>query len=141
MLRRIELPGAVDDRLFFAQVREDPRLEVAAFEGRWDGPIAIVSSAGCTALSLLAHGASEVYGVDVNRTQHHLVELKAAAIARTDPDLALGLLGATATAPDARLGTYRQIRDELTPLARQYWDARPAAIARGVLQAGVTERL
>jgi S-adenosylmethionine-diacylglycerol 3-amino-3-carboxypropyl transferase len=141
MLRRIELPGAVDDRLFFAQVREDPLLELAAFQDRLDGPIAIVSSAGCTALSLVARGATEVYGVDVNRTQHHLVEFKAAAIARHDPGRALALLGAAETAPGARLDGYRRIRDDLTPPARRYWDARPTTIARGVLQAGATERL
>jgi hypothetical protein len=67
------------DRLFFAQVREDPRLELAVL-ANLDGPIAVVSSAGCTALSLLAGGATSVIGVDLNRTQHHLVELKAAAV-------------------------------------------------------------
>ena len=141
MLRRIELPGAVDDRLFFAQVREDPRLELAAFDGWWDGPIAIVSSAGCTALSLLARGAAEVIGVDVNRTQHHLVEFKAAAIAGTGPEEASALLGGAPMRPDARLRGYRMIRPLLGPAARRYWDDRPVVIARGVLQAGATERL
>jgi S-adenosylmethionine-diacylglycerol 3-amino-3-carboxypropyl transferase len=141
VLRRTELASAVDDRLFFAQVREDPRLELAAFEDRWDGPIAIVSSAGCTALSLVARGAAEVIGVDVNRTQHHLVELKAAAVAEAGPDQALGLLGGAPRAPSARLRAYQQVRDALTPAARRYWDARPELVARGVLQSGVTERL
>lgn len=138
---RIELAGAVDDRLFFAQVREDPRLELAAFEGHWDGPIAVVSSAGCTALSLLACGATEVIGVDVNRSQNHMVELKAAAVAQSDPDQAVALLGGAPMPGDARLHAYHQIRTVLSPTARHYWDSRPEAIARGVLQAGVTERL
>ncbi|WP_144124183.1 DUF3419 family protein [Catellatospora sichuanensis] len=140
-VRRTELTGAVDDRLYFAQVREDPELEIAAFTGRWDGPIAVVSSAGCTALSLLAAGAAEVVGVDVNRTQNHLVELKAAAVAHLSPGSALGLLGGVPMAPDARRLAYGQIRGALTAGARGYWDAHPQAIVGGVLQAGVTERL
>jgi len=141
VLRRTELAGAVDDRLFFAQVREDPRLEIAAFADRWDGPIAVVSSAGCTALSLVAAGAPEVIGVDLNRTQNHLVEFKAAAITRLDRAEALGLLGATPMSPADRRYAYRGIRSALTPGARAYWDGRPRAVGGGVLQAGVTERL
>lgn len=138
---RTELAGATDDRLFFAQVREDPELELAAFKGRWDGPIAVVSSAGCTALSLVASGADEVVGVDVNRTQNHLVELKAAAVAELDPDEALAVLGGAPLLPQGRLFYYRRLRGALTPAARDYWDARPETVARGVLGAGVTERL
>jgi S-adenosylmethionine-diacylglycerol 3-amino-3-carboxypropyl transferase len=141
MLRRAELADAVDDRLFFAQVREDPRLELAAFRGRWDGPIAVVSSAGCTALSLVAEGAGEVVGVDLNRTQNHLVELKAAAVAELDPDEALAALGGTAFSGTGRLHYYRRLREALTPRALRYWDARPELVARGVLDAGVTEWL
>ncbi|MEU8002230.1 DUF3419 family protein [Catellatospora sp. NPDC049111] len=140
-VRRTELPGAVDDRLYFGQVREDPRLEIAAFAGRWNGPIAVVSSAGCTALSLLAAGAAEVIGVDVNRTQNHLVELKAAAVAALAPGPALGLLGGAPMASAARRQAYTQVRDVLTPGARDHWDAHAQAIDAGVLQAGVTERL
>ncbi|MFC7245588.1 DUF3419 family protein [Catellatospora aurea] len=140
-VRRTELPGAVDDRLYFAQVREDPRLEIAAFAGRWNGPIAVVSSAGCTALSLLAAGAAEVVGVDLNRTQNHLVELKAAAVAALEPGPALGLLGGAPMAAAARRQAYAQVRGVLTPGARDHWDTHPQAIDAGVLQAGVTERL
>jgi S-adenosylmethionine-diacylglycerol 3-amino-3-carboxypropyl transferase len=141
MPRRVELAGAVDDRLYFGQVREDPQLEVAVFKGRWDGPIAVVGSAGCTALSLLAEGADEVVSVDLNRSQHHLVELKAAAVDGLPPDEAVALLGGSPQAPGERLYAYRRVRGALTPAARRYWDDRPGAVARGVLHAGVTERL
>jgi len=138
MLDRTELPGAVDDRLFFAQVREDPSLELEAFKGHLDGPIAVVSSAGCTALSLLAAGATGIVAVDLNRTQNHLVELKAAALAHAEPT---AFLGAAPMAPQARLHVYHQIRHTLTPPARNFWDSHPRLLARGVLHAGVTERL
>ena len=52
-LARIELPGCREDRLFFAQVREDPRLEIEALAPLADANVVVVSSGGCTALSLL----------------------------------------------------------------------------------------
>jgi S-adenosylmethionine-diacylglycerol 3-amino-3-carboxypropyl transferase len=143
MLSRSELPGAADDRLFFAQVREDPLMELAAFEKTIarPGPIAVVSSAGCTALSLVAAGAPEVVGIDLNRTQNHLVELKAAAITVLEPAQATTLLGGGPLPAAERLRRYELLRGELTPAARRYWDGRRGRVARGVLDAGVTERL
>ena len=54
MQARISLPGAIDDRLYFAQVREDPLLEIEALAPGADDSLVIVGSGGCTALSLLA---------------------------------------------------------------------------------------
>jgi hypothetical protein len=77
--REIRLPSASADRLFFAQVREDPLLEIDALVPAPDSTIVVVSSGGCTALSLVACGAGRVISVDSNSTQNHLVELKAQA--------------------------------------------------------------
>lgn len=141
MLNRTESSGAVDERLFFAQVREDPRLELEAFAAHLDGPIAVVSSGGCTALSLVAAGADTVIGVDLNRSQNHLVELKAAAVATLGPQRACSMLGGSPLNPALRLSHYDdELREQLTLGARRYWDARRKAVARGVLGAGSTER-
>lgn len=139
-ITRIELPGAVDDRLFFAQVREDPRLEVAALKGHLHGPIAIVTSGGCTALTLLSEGAEHVIGVDFNRTQNHVCELKAVAVAQLGSAAAAALIGGSRTDAD-RFEMYQKVRPALSPGAQAYWDARSSAIRAGVLNAGVTERL
>ena len=56
-IARSELSGCREDRLFFAQVREDPRLEIDALGPLQDAKVVVVSSGGCTALSLLAAGA------------------------------------------------------------------------------------
>ena len=60
MSPRIALSGAVHDRLFFAQVREDPCVELTALRPGPDDEVVVVSSGGCTALSLLAAGAGRV---------------------------------------------------------------------------------
>src|SRR3954469_1764742 len=87
-LERTVLSGARLDRLFFAQVREDPLLEIEALGPLTDARVVVVSSGGCTALSLLASGAGEVVAVDLNTTQNHLVELKTAALrSLTTPEI------------------------------------------------------
>ena len=140
LLDRVSLPGAIEDRLYFAQVREDPRLEIEALAPTADDSLVVVGSGGCTALSLLAEGAGHVASVDLNHTQNHLIELKLAAVATLPHDTLVAMLGGAKSSPADRAGAYAELRDRLTPAARAYWDARRAVIERGVLDAGVTER-
>lgn len=137
MSARVTLAGAVRDRLFFAQVREDPCAELAALRPGPNDELVVVSSGGCTALSLLAAGAGRVTAVDLNATQNHLLELKAASVALGARD-AIAFLGANPSTH--RRATYAALRDALDPAARRYWDERPRAIENGVLGAGVSER-
>jgi S-adenosylmethionine-diacylglycerol 3-amino-3-carboxypropyl transferase len=127
--------GATDGPLHYAQVREDPRLELEAL-GDTDGVTVVVGSGGCTALSLLGATRGQVVAVDVNRTQNHLLELKAAAVA-----LGSGATGFLGGAPSVGRGeVYGSLRASLGPEARAFWDAHPREIGDGVLRAGRTER-
>lgn len=137
---RSRLPDARDDKLFFGQVREDPTLELAALHPASHQTIVAVSSAGCTLLSLLASGAGRVIGVDLNATQHHLVELKLAALSTLTARGAVAFLGGDHATPASRLATYAALRPQLTPESIRWWDARPDAIARGPIIAGASER-
>jgi len=137
MIARTTLPIAVRDRLFFAQVREDPRAEIVALAPSAGETMVVVSSGGCTALSLLAAGAGRVVAVDLNRTQNHLVELKAAACRLGARD-AIAFLGARPST--TRAATYAALRESLSPSACHYWDTRQRHIAAGVLDSGVSER-
>ena len=136
-LLRASLPDAMHDRLYFAQVREDPRGELEALSPTATDTVVVVSSGGCTALSLLAAGAGRVVAVDRNATQNHIVELKVAAASLGAARAVAFLGGRPAT---ARLATYATLRPQLGPDARRYWDEHPRAVARGVLSAGVSER-
>src|SRR3954468_12452351 len=126
---RVSLPSAVDDRLYFAQVREDPRAEIAALDPGPDDSLVVVGSGGCTALSLIAAGAGQVTAVDLNRAQNHLIELKLAAVAALPRAETLAFLGATRSGHLQRLDAYAGLRPSLTADARAYWDTRLAAIA------------
>jgi len=139
-LLRTTLPGSVDDRLYFAQVREDPRLEIEALDPGPNDSVVVVGSAGCTALSLLAAGAGHVTAVDLNRTQHHLIELKLAAIAILGHRETLAFLGAADGSALGRIDAYAILRSRLTAPACAYWDGRLRDVAAGVLGAGVTEK-
>ena len=139
-LRRSRLPGARNDKLYFAQVREDPLLEIDALQASADSTVVCVSSGGCTALSLLARGAGRVVAVDLNSTQNHLVALKAAALDAVDRDELIPFLGAGEMDPALRLANYAELRYSLGGTATGYWDANQDMIARGVLNAGVSER-
>lgn len=139
-LTRRELPGAVDGKLFFAQVREDPLLEIEALDAKRDDTVVVVSSGGCTALSILASGAGQVVAVDLGKTQNSLVELKAAAVSALSADEALAFLGGAPADAASRWSTYCRLRDRLTPTARAYWDPRARDIKSGVLSSGVIER-
>jgi S-adenosylmethionine-diacylglycerol 3-amino-3-carboxypropyl transferase len=134
------LAGAKEDRLFFAQVREDPLLEIDALSPLSDARVVVVSSGGCTALSLLASGAKEVVAVDLNSTQNHLVELKVMALRRlVSPEL-MSFLGVAPGTARRRVRTYAVLRPHLSEEAVEYWDRHESLIGRGVLNCGVSER-
>src|SRR5688572_291004 len=139
-LARTTLVDARDGPLVFAQVREDPRVEMQALAPALRGSIIIVSSAGCTALSLLAAGARRVVAVDVSRTQNHLVELKCAAVRALDAGTAIAFLGGQPMPVVRRRRLYLILAPMLTDAARAYWDDHQRAIERGVLHAGRSER-
>lgn len=139
MAERVDLPDGQDDRLYFAQVREDPALEIEALQPAGKR-VVVVGSGGCTALSLLAAGADHVAAVDLNRVQTLLVELKAAALAELEPGEAMAFLGGAPMAGENRRLCYERLSGRLGPPACAWWDDRPKALARGVLNIGVTER-
>lgn len=128
------------EKLFFAQVREDADIEIAALAEVLDGTIAVVTSGGCTALSLLAAGTGEIHAVDLNMTQNDLTELKAVAASSLPWSALLTFLGARPGDPGPRRLQYDALRGQLSPHARAYFDAHPRMITGGVLHAGITEK-
>lgn len=139
-VRRISTSSAPRETLRYAQVREDPALEIEALAPLADRTFVVISSGGCTSLSLLALGAGSVVSVDNNATQNDIVELKMAAACSLSRDTAIGFLGAREMSISARMQHYRGLRGALSEGARAYWDRHLAAIERGILGAGSAER-
>lgn len=138
-LARTACAGAVASRLYYAQVREDPRLELEALCPEPHHTTVVISSGGCTALALLASSAGAIVAIDRNPVQNHLVELKLAALELPHRE-AVAFLGGWRMDGRDRFVRYGTLRDRLSAGARAYWDAHREAIRRGVLGAGVTER-
>ncbi|HKC81076.1 MAG TPA: DUF3419 family protein [Gemmatimonadaceae bacterium] len=139
-ISRSELPGSREDRLFFAQVREDPCLEIEALAPLHDAKVVVVSSGGCTALSLLAAGAARVTAVDLNASQNHLVELKVAALRRLTMPEIMSFFGVARGTPERRVRTYETIRPLLSERTASFWDAHQSMLGRGALACGVSEQ-
>lgn len=137
---RRTLSSAVDGRLLFAKVREDPMLEIDAMGPCADGRYVVVGSGGCTALSMIVAGAGHVVAVDMNSTQNHMTELKAAAVAALDPVECAAFLGASDMGESRRRRCYHTLRPWITQAAANYWDMRADAVGKGILGAGVSER-
>ncbi|MBA3343386.1 MAG: DUF3419 family protein [Gemmatimonadaceae bacterium] len=137
---RITLPGVLPGRLYFAQVREDPLLEIEALVPARDDVVVVVGSGGCTALSLLAAGAGRVIAVDSNSTQTSIVELKAAAVTALGTSQAVSFLGGSSMEGRKRRRIYSTLSRFMSSAATACWNSNLAMIERGVLNAGVSER-
>src|SRR5688500_16022591 len=97
--------GAIEGRLPYAQVREDPRLALEALRPEPHHTTVVVASGGCTALSLLAATEGPIVAIDRNATQNHLVELKLAALDLPHRD-AVAFLGGWRMDARERLALY-----------------------------------
>lgn len=139
-VKRTTLPGAMPGKLYFAQVREDPLLEIEYLAPAGNETIVVVGSGGCTALSLLAAGAGKVVAVDSNPTQTNVIELKAAAITALGVAEAGAFLGASPMDGRKRLRISSTLGRFMTRRAVGWCNDNPGAIECGVLGAGVSER-
>src|SRR5579885_1118549 len=138
-----------NDRLMFAQVREDSNIEVALLKKTIDAgafrPAAssisgkqrralVIASGGCTAFSLLATTDAEVNAIDVNQAQITLVHLKLQIFQSLGFDE-----GRLACEADARQ-RYRCVRDELTEEARMFFNAYEENLKFGLNNCGSTDK-
>jgi S-adenosylmethionine-diacylglycerol 3-amino-3-carboxypropyl transferase len=136
-----------------AGIRERARFDFVRYAAVWEdadilcdalrpaaagGRVLSIASAGDNALALLTLDPAEVVAVDLSGPQLAACELRLAAFRQLDRDALLGFLGVT-PATD-RPGTYASLRGTLTGNARTFWDARPDAIAAGVVHCGKFER-
>lgn len=122
----------------FAQIREDAAVERCLVARHRPRRIACIGSGGCTALSLLSDEVEVVYAIDANPAQCAVIEVKRAAMAVLDREDWLAFVG-EAPASD-RAVTFEGLADALPVYARDWWRARPEALALGANHCGSTER-
>jgi S-adenosylmethionine:diacylglycerol 3-amino-3-carboxypropyl transferase len=124
--------------LFFAQIREDSRVERRVIEAHPARRIVCIGSGGCTAFSLLSDAVEAIVCVDSNPAQCALIELKRVALLELEREAYLRFIGER---PDpSRTETYTRLAPALPDSARAYWDARSGEVASGINHCGVTEQ-
>jgi S-adenosylmethionine-diacylglycerol 3-amino-3-carboxypropyl transferase len=97
-----------------------------------------IASAGDNALALLSRGPARVIALDLNPAQLACLELRVAAYRSLSHPELLELVGSVPSR--RRPALYARCRPPLSPEARAFWDAQPAAVAAGVGGAGKFER-
>jgi S-adenosylmethionine-diacylglycerol 3-amino-3-carboxypropyl transferase len=110
--------------LVYAQIWEDPVVDMAALAIRPDSRIVTIASGGCNALSYLTADPQAITAVDLNGAHLALNRLKIAAV-RYLPDYAhLHRLCAEADHP-ANVETYRKLlAPHLDEATQRYWEGR-----------------
>jgi S-adenosylmethionine-diacylglycerol 3-amino-3-carboxypropyl transferase len=126
------------ERISYSSCNEDSACETRALRPGPGKRLFCVTAGGGRVLDLVADGPDEVWAVDLNPSQNHLLELKMAGIAELSHAEYLAFLGVR---PDGeRLGSYARLRSRLSPEARLYFDARKPMLRAGVIYQGLLER-
>lgn len=131
------LGRVLHDFIRYANCWEDAAVLTAALQPGTGKCCLSIASGGDNALALLATGAS-VVAADLNHTQLACLELKAAGFRNLAHSDLLAFLGIRPC--DARRSLYAQLRGDLSPAARRFWDDKSAALAAGMIHAGKFEQ-
>ena len=110
--------------MVYAQIWEDPDVDMAALEITPHSRIVTIASGGCNILSYLTANPAQIYAVDLNATHVALVNLKLAA-ARHLPDHAtfFQFFGNANTKANVRLYD-TLLASRLDHETRDYWEGR-----------------
>ncbi|HMT41330.1 MAG TPA: DUF3419 family protein [Sphingorhabdus sp.] len=110
--------------LVYAQIWEDPVVDMEALDIRPGNRVATIASGGCNVLSYLITDPGEIVAVDLNTAHVALNRLKVAALQRL-PDYAhFRRFFADADTPTNSRTYKAHIRDHLDDTSRRYWEGR-----------------
>lgn len=133
--------------LVYAQIWEDPAVDMAALAIGPDDHVVTIASGGCNVLSYLTANPRAITAVDLNTAHVALNRLKLAA-AHSLPDHAAFHRFFARADDTANIAAYREhIADRLDATTRAYWEGRDligrrriGGFARGVYRHGLLGR-
>lgn len=128
--------------LVYAQIWEDPVIDMAALEIRPDNRIVTIASGGCNALSYLMADPAQVTAVDLNTAHVALNKLKGAAVRHLPGRDHLRRFFVEADSK-VNLAAYRHLlRPHLDDATRRYWEGRDLSGRRriGGFSSGIYKR-
>ncbi|KQZ71797.1 S-adenosylmethionine--diacylglycerol 3-amino-3-carboxypropyl transferase [Sphingopyxis sp. Root214] len=110
--------------LVYAQIWEDPVVDMEALAIAPGNRIATIASGGCNAFSYLTADPAEIVAVDLNTAHVALNNLKRVAIQRLPDHASLRRFFADADS-SGNIADYRAfVRPHLDELSRRYWEGR-----------------
>jgi S-adenosylmethionine-diacylglycerol 3-amino-3-carboxypropyl transferase len=118
--------------LVYAQIWEDPELDLRALDLQPTDRLIAIGSGGCNLLSYLTANPAEVIAVDLNPHHVHLIRLKQAGLRHMPTYQAFYRFFGNARDPRNPDLYRRHLRDHLTPETRAYWDGRDWTLRRRV---------
>ena len=134
--------GIIEKRAQFDFIRysncwEDADILLEALKVKEGGIYLSIASAGDNSLSLLAKNPSKVFAIDINPVQLACVELKKIAFLNLSYEELLKFLGVNDS--NDRESIYSKISHNLSAEAKEFWDAHPKFIKRGIIHIGKFE--
>lgn len=118
--------------LVYAQIWEDPEVDMAALAITPDCHVVTIASGGCNALSYLTANPARITAVDLNTAHIALGKLKVAA-ARHLPDHAAFHRFFARADDKSNIDSYRRhIRPHLDETSQRYWEGRDIAGRRRI---------
>lgn len=119
-------------KLVYAQIWEDPVVDMAALEITPETRLVTIASGGCNVLSYLTAGPAHIDAVDLNAAHVALNRLKLAAAQSLPGHTAFARLFAASDDPANAVAYRRYVRPALDDASRRYWDGRDASGRRRI---------
>jgi S-adenosylmethionine-diacylglycerol 3-amino-3-carboxypropyl transferase len=134
-----EAARSVDSSVLrYAQCWEDADILLEALNIQPGQTCLSIASAGDNALAMLSRGPARVIALDLSPAQLAALELRVAAYRELSHAELLVLIGSSPGSGREEL--YRRCRSQLSPPARDFWDARSDNVRQGIGAAGKFER-
>lgn len=118
--------------LVYAQIWEDPVVDIEALAIQRDSRIITIASGGCNVLSYLVADPAQVIAVDLNTAHVALNRLKVTAAQRLPDHAAFHRFFADADSAQNIRAYHDHIRPHLDDASRSYWEGRDLAGRRRI---------
>jgi S-adenosylmethionine-diacylglycerol 3-amino-3-carboxypropyl transferase len=129
--RALSLEGALErlftfafSKLVYAQIWEDPVIDMEALEMGSQTRLVTIASGGCNVLSYLTADPARIFAVDLNAAHIALNRLKLCAVRSLPDHAAFHRFFGAANDPRNVAAYERYLRPQLDEATRHYWDGR-----------------
>jgi S-adenosylmethionine-diacylglycerol 3-amino-3-carboxypropyl transferase len=125
-------------KLIFTHNWEDPAIDERALQIKSGDTVFTITSGGCNTLGFLRFDPKQIFCVDINEAQTHLMELKQACFRNLDYEELIAFFGLSKH-PN-RMTTFEKIKKDLSRKAVEFWNSQERILSKGIIMNGRYER-